>query len=75
MVRAKKENRKIGRPETLERRGIDSSRIFELRESGKSIREISQIVGIKRSTVHRILKTVSERELFVGQLNSKTGKR
>ncbi|MEM0136478.1 MAG: helix-turn-helix domain-containing protein [Thermoplasmatales archaeon] len=42
--------------------------IFELRESGKSIREISQIVGIKRSTVHGILKSVSEKELFVGQL-------
>ena len=38
----------------------NSSRIIELRESGKSIREISQLVGIKRSTVHGILKSVSE---------------
>ncbi|MEM0135886.1 MAG: hypothetical protein QXU18_11810 [Thermoplasmatales archaeon] len=60
MARANKK-RKIGRPETLERRAIDPSRIFELREPGKSIREISQIVGIKRSTVHGILKTVSEK--------------
>ncbi len=60
MARARKENRKIGRPEILEKRGIDISRIIELRESGKSIREISQLVGIKRSTVHGILKSVSE---------------
>jgi DNA invertase Pin-like site-specific DNA recombinase len=61
MARARKENKKIGRPEILEKRGIDISRIIELRESGKSIRDISQIIGIKRSTVHGILKSVSEK--------------
>ena len=61
MARARKENRKIGRPEILGKRGMDASRIIALRESGKSIREISQIVGIKRSTVHGILKSVSEK--------------
>ena len=61
MARARKENRKIGRPEILGKRGMDASRIIALRESGKSIREISQIVGIKRSTIHGILKSVSEK--------------
>lgn len=61
MARARKENRKIGRPEILKKRGIDPSKIIKLRESGKSIREISQLVGIKRSTVHGILKSVSEK--------------
>lgn len=55
MARARSENKKIGRPEILEKRGIDKSRIVELRKSGKSIREISQALKIKRSTVHRIL--------------------
>ncbi len=60
VARVRMENRKIGRPETLEKRGMNPSGIIELRESGKSIREISQPVGIKRSTVHGILKSVSE---------------
>ncbi|MEM3192232.1 MAG: hypothetical protein QW292_09120, partial [Candidatus Parvarchaeota archaeon] len=63
MARARKENKKIGRPAILEKRGIDPSKIRELRESGKSIREISQIVGIKRSTVHGILKSLSEKPI------------
>jgi len=37
MAIARKENRKIGRPEILEKKGMDISRITELRESGKSI--------------------------------------
>lgn len=61
MDRARKENKKIGRPLILEKRRIDISKIAKLRESGKSIREISQLVGIKRSTVHGILKSVSEK--------------
>ena len=61
MARAKSEKKRIGRPGALEKRGVDPSRIIELRESGKSIREISQLVGIKRSTVHGILKSVSEK--------------
>lgn len=55
LERAKRENKKIGRPVILEKRGIEVSRIQKLREDGKSIREISQILKIKRSTVHRIL--------------------
>ncbi len=61
MARARKENKKIGRPEILTQRGIDSTRIVQSRDSGKSIEEISQLVGIKRSTVHGILKSVSEK--------------
>ena len=61
MARARNENKRIGRPEVLEKKGIDLSRLLELRDEGKSIREISQMVGIKRSTVHGILKSVSEK--------------
>jgi DNA invertase Pin-like site-specific DNA recombinase len=61
MARARKENKKIGRPVVLEQKGIDASRLVDLRREGKSIREISQLVGIKRSTVHGILKSVSEK--------------
>ena len=57
MARAMKENKKIGRPRILDRRKISASKIVKLRESGKSIREISQIVGIKRSTVYDIIKS------------------
>ena len=63
MARARNENKKIGRPEILEKRGIDASSIIKLRESGKSIREISQLVGIKRSTVHGVPKSVSEKPI------------
>ncbi|MCL5800572.1 MAG: recombinase family protein [Candidatus Thermoplasmatota archaeon] len=61
MARARNENKRIGRPEILTKRGIDPSRIIQLRDSGKSIREISQLVGIKRSTVYGIPKSVSEK--------------
>ena len=56
MTRAREENRKISRPEILKKKGVDASRIIELRESGESIKEISQLVGIKRSTFHGIVK-------------------
>ncbi len=61
MARARKENKKIGRPVVLEQKGIDVSRLVNLRKEGKSIRDISQLVGIKRSTVYGILKSVSEK--------------
>ena len=61
MARARNENKKIGRPVVLEQKGIDLSKIVDLKESGKSIREISQLVGIKRSTLHGILKSLSEK--------------
>ena len=57
MARAIKENKKIERPRILEKRKISASKIVKLRENGKSIREISQIVGIKRSTVYDIIKS------------------
>ena len=61
MARARNEHKKIGRPVILEKKGIEISKILDLKESGKSIREISQLVGIKRSTLHGILKSVSEK--------------
>ena len=61
MARARNENKKIGRPIVLEKRGVDASFIMELKREGRSIREISQLVGIKRSTVHGILKSLSEK--------------
>ena len=61
MARARNENKKIVRPVVLEQKGIDLSKIVDLKESGKSIREISQLVGIKRSTLHGILKSLSEK--------------
>lgn len=61
MAKARNENKKIGRPEILEKKGIEPSRIIKMRESGKSVREISQLVGIKRSTVHGIIKSVPEK--------------
>ena len=61
MAGARNENKKIGRPVVLEQKGVDSSRLVELKREGKSIREISQQVGIKRSTVHGILKSLSEK--------------
>ena len=61
MARARNEHKKIGRPVILEKKGIDISKILDLKESGKSIREISQLVGIKRPTLHGTLKSVSEK--------------
>ena len=61
MARARNENKKIGRPVIIEKRGVDTSFLMELKKEGRSIREISQLVGIKRSTVHGILKSLSEK--------------
>ena len=55
MARARNENKKIGRPVVLEQKGINLSDLVSLKKEGKSIREISQIVKIKRSTVQRLL--------------------
>ena len=55
MARARNENKKIGRPIVLEQKGINLSDLVSLKKEGKSIREISQIVKIKRSTVQRLL--------------------
>ena len=61
LVKARNENKKIGRPVILKKRGVDASFIMDLKREGRSIREISQLVGIKRSTVHGILKSLSEK--------------
>ena len=61
MARARNENKKIGRPVILEKRGVDASFIMELKGEGMSIREISQLVSIKRSTVHGVLKSLPEK--------------
>jgi DNA invertase Pin-like site-specific DNA recombinase len=55
MARARKENKKIGRPVVLEQKGLSMSDLSKLRQEGKSIREISQALKIKRSTVQRLL--------------------
>ncbi len=55
LARARNENKKIGRPVVLEQKGINLSDLVSLKKEGKSIREISQIVKIKRSTVQRLL--------------------
>ena len=55
MARARKENKKIGRPVVLEQKGLSMSDLSKLRQDGKSIREISQALKIKRSTVQRLL--------------------
>ena len=55
MARARKENKKIGRPVVLEQKGVSMSDLSKLRQDGKSIREISQALKIKRSTVQRLL--------------------
>lgn len=63
MARAKKENKPIGRPNMLEKRNVDPETILKLRQKGKSIRAISQIVGIKRSTVFDVIKSMSEKPI------------
>ena len=63
MARARKENKKIGRPVVLEQKGIKISELINLKDEGKSIREISQALKIKRSTVQRLL---SHKELLSG---------
>ena len=55
MARARSENKKIGRPVILDQKGINLSDLVSLKKEGKSIREISQMVKIKRSTVQRLL--------------------
>ncbi|MHB8395711.1 MAG: recombinase family protein [Leptospirales bacterium] len=50
---AKKVN---GRPTAFQKRGVPESRALELQSRGKSIREISQLLNIKRSSIARALK-------------------
>lgn len=60
MARAKKENKKIGRPTVLERRNVSVDEILKLRNSGKTIREISQYLGIKKSSVYNYINSVQK---------------
>ncbi len=55
MARARKENKKIRKSVVMEQKGIKISDRLNLKNEGKSIREISQILKIKRSTVQRLL--------------------
>lgn len=56
MARAKLEHKKIGRPKVMDQKGIELSELQNLHDRGKSIRQISQLLGIKRSTVHAMIK-------------------
>ncbi len=55
ITRARKQGKRLGRRPVAEQRGVSIEQVFALRDSGKSIREISQAVGIGRGSVHRIL--------------------
>ncbi len=53
--RARSQGKRLGRPRIMDVREVADEKIFELRRQGHSIREIAQIVGIGRGTVHNIL--------------------
>lgn len=55
IARARRQGKRLGRRPVAEQRGVSIEQVFALRDSGKSIREISQAVGIGRGSVHRIL--------------------
>ena len=55
MERARSEGKRISKPSILEKRNIDIGKIEAFRKEGKSIREISQLIGIKKSTLHGYL--------------------
>ena len=61
IARARKDGKRIGRVPVNETKGVKIIDIQKMRESGKSIREISQYYGIKKSTVYNYLKTVQQR--------------
>jgi len=46
----------IGRPRAV----VDKAKVFEMRQAGRSIREISKALGVGRDTIHQIVKTLSE---------------
>ena len=52
MARAKKQGKLIGRPKT----GINGSEVFRLRNEGKSIRKIADILKCNYGNVYRIIK-------------------
>ena len=60
LERARRNGKKLGRRRVATERGISDERILQLREEGRTIREMCQILGIKRSTLHGYLKELSE---------------
>ena len=60
LERARRDGKKLGRRRVATQRGITDERILQLREEGRTIREMCQILGIKRSTLHGYLKDLSE---------------
>jgi len=52
---AKKEGKKLGRPKI---HGSKVRKVHELKEDGMSVRNIAEEVGISKTQVSRILKTV-----------------
>ena len=61
IARARGEGKRIGRVPVLEKKGIQIENLLKMRESGKTIREISQHYGIKKSSVYNYLKSVQQR--------------
>lgn len=53
-------DRKVnGRKKSLEKKGVNITEVMELRNQGKSIREISEILNIKKSSIQRYISTFS----------------
>ena len=55
IARVRKQGKRLGRRPVAEQRGVSIEQVFAMSGSGKSIREISQAIGIGRGSVHRIL--------------------
>lgn len=54
--RARANGKKLGRPETE----MDEDKLIELRNQGMSIRKLSQVFHVTRSTIHNRIKTLSK---------------
>ena len=50
--RARKEGKRLGRPNVI----VDREKLLSLREEGHSLRKIADLVGINKDTVHALLK-------------------
>ncbi len=56
--RAKKQGKRIGRKSVLEKKNISIEDLKKLRDQGYSYRQIAMKVGIKASTIYKLLKKV-----------------
>lgn len=56
IYRAKKQGKKIGRPQITEKKDVDFEKIKKYREMGYSYRKIAKLVNIKTSTLFNLLK-------------------